>query len=53
MKIPLIEQGLKLIETDDINKTDEIRKLIISAGLGLKLDTLKLILDEGYKKLKK
>ena len=53
---PFIEQALKLIETGDKTKTEEIRKLIISAGLGMKLgntrklDKLKLMLDEGYKK---
>ena len=56
---PFIEQALKLIETGDKSKTEEIRKLISKAGLGLKLgntktfDKLKLILDEGYKKLSK
>jgi ribosome assembly protein YihI (activator of Der GTPase) len=58
-KIPFIEQALKLIETGDKSKTEEIRKLISKAGLGDQLRNtkdftkLKAILDEGYKKVSK
>ena len=50
VKIPLIEQGLKLIETNDINKTDEIRKLIINAGLGMKLRNTKKFDKDQFQK---
>ena len=40
-KFPKIKQVLKLIDTKDINKTDEIRKLIVNAGLGMKLGITK------------